>query len=99
MSMWKKILKMRITRIETVFFPELRQYFSRIDTVFLQHFDNFQPVESRCRRQLINFGTLLFYPVIIVYMGINEICGGTGASMKYFKQLKCYDGLLESSFS
>jgi len=73
-------------------------YLPGITLFVAKHFDNFKPVDSRCRRHLIDFGTLLAYPVIIIYMGVNEICGGTGASMKYFKQLKCYDGLLESSF-
>ena len=46
----------------------LKMNIENIEAEFLQHFDNFKPVDSRCRRHLIDFGTLLAYPVIIIYM-------------------------------
>jgi len=70
-------------------------------TLFVaKHFDNqnYQPADSNWKRHLINTGTLLVYPVVIVYMGLVEIWNRDGRRIKHFKQLKCYDGLLESSF-
>jgi len=46
---------------------------------------------------LWNFCTVFFYPVTIVYMGVQQLRDTRGAQLKYFKHMKIYVGLLESS--
>lgn len=46
---------------------------------------------------LWNFCTVFFYPVTIIYMGVQQVRDTRGAQLKYFKHMKIYVGLLESS--